>query len=255
MKTLIAAVLAIAGPGDTPGDAVKAYGEAIVRNDPALLARAFHPSAIMYCTDGTTVRATYQAQWKARMRESSRPVGPIATQVEWLDIGRSSALARARAVRGDTVFVDYLLLARLDRGWRIVGKLCEAGARQDAAASAAVDATVETKLSADRAWDPAVLAQSIDARALVMTVEEGELVAASLAEWQARYADRAATAAPRNPALVTSRHVEARGDIGVARWSFRAGNGDEWTDRALVLRTPSGWRIMALAYAEEPPTE
>lgn len=255
MKMLIAGLIALAVPGDGPRQAVETYGAAIARNDPALLARAFHPSAIMYCTDGTAIRATSQAQWKARMRTAAPPTSPVSTEIEWLDMGRSTALARAKAVRGDTVFVDYLLLARLDRGWRIVGKLCEAGARENAAAAAAIDAVVESKLTADRAWDGPMLSQSVDARALVMTVEDGELVAATLAEWQARYADRATAGAPRNPARVTSRQVDARGNIGVARWSFRGSDGSEWTDRALLLRTPSGWRMMALAFAMEPPAE
>jgi hypothetical protein len=47
--------------------------------------------------------------------------------------------------------------------------------------------------------------------------------------------------------------IDARGDIGVARWSFRARDGSEWTDRALMLRTPAGWRMMALVFVKEPP--
>ncbi len=51
---------------------------------------------------------------------------------------------------------------------------------------------------------------------------------------------------------MTSRLIDARGDIGVARWSFRSASG-EWTDRALVMKTPEGWRVMALMFAREKP--
>ena len=84
-----------------------------------------------------------------------------------------------------------------------------------------------------------------------MTVEQGELVAATTAEWQARYRDRKTTS---NGSLfkLTSRFIDVYGDIGVARWSFHTASG-EWTDRALMIRTSLGWRMFALLYANEAP--
>jgi len=155
-------------------------------------------------------------------------------------------------VRGDKTFTDYLLLARIGDSWRVIGKLCQADARDIPVSRAAVSTVIDTKLASDRAWDTDLLAASIDQRALVMTVEDGELVAATLAEWQARYIDRRATS-PGNAVIETSRVIDARGDIGVARWSFRARDGSEWTDRALMLRTPAGWRMMALVFVKQPP--
>ena len=252
MSLFTIAMLAASLSYSTPQGAVAGYGEAIARNDPALLAAAFQPSAIMYCTDGSDLRATYQAQWKQRMQTSGPPTGPVSTTVDWVDEGATTALARATAVRGDKRFVDYLLLARLKGGWRIVGKLCQANATPNPDSAAAISAVVDTKLAADRSWDPVVLAESIDPRALVMTVEDGEFVAATLAEWQARYVDRR-KASPGNAITVTSRVIDARGQIGVARWSFRARDGAEWTDRALMIRTPAGWRMTALIFAREMP--
>ncbi len=121
---------------------------------------------------------------------ASRAPDPATTTTEWLDAGASSALVRLRTVRGEKTYVDYLLLARLGTGWRIVGKLCQANAQDAPASRAAIDATVDRKLASDRRWDDGLLATSIDPRALVMTVEDGELVVASLPEWQARYRDR-----------------------------------------------------------------
>jgi len=251
LMALFAAMLA---PGfATPGAAIQAYGAAIEANDPAMLAAAFQPSAIMYCTDGTTIRATSQSAWKQRMRAGKAPAGPVSTTISWMDGGATTAVARAVAVRGDRTFTDYILLARLADGWRIVGKVCEDGARPGGAGEAAVRQVVRTKLAADRAWDDRLLVQSVDPRALVMTVEDGELVAASVAEWQARYVARRAASA-RSPAVETSLVVDARGGIGTARWSFRGTDGSEWTDRALMIRTPGGWRMAALAFAREPPT-
>ncbi len=249
---LLALGAALAAANATPQAAVAAYGEAIARNDPALLARAFQPSAIMYCISDDAIHATYQAQWKARMRTGTPPAGPVSTRIEWLDQGASTALARVAAVRGNKSYIDYLLLARLGDSWRVIGKTCQPGARDLPASRAAVGAVIDTKLASDRAWDVDLLANSIDTRALVMTVEDGELVAATLAEWRARYVDRRATSAG-NPVVETSRVIDARGDIGIARWSFRTPDGSIWTDRALVMRTPAGWRMMALVFVREPP--
>ena len=253
MLSLLATALAVSLQAATPADAVAAYSEAIARGSAAAMGQAFQPSAIMYCTDGRSLTATSQAQWKTRLAQAAPP-DPAITTTEWLDAGPSSALVRLRAVRGEKTYVDYLLLARLGTGWRIVGKLCQADAPdvQDAPASrAAVDATIDRKLASDRSWDDGLLATSIDPRALVMTVEEGELVAASLPEWQARYRDRR-SASRGNVFDVTSRVIDARGDIGVARWSLRSAAGD-YTDRALVMKTPEGWRVMALMFAREKP--
>jgi hypothetical protein len=250
MLSLLATALAVSLQAATPAQAVDAYAEAIARGSPAAMGQAFQPSAIMYCTDGRSVTATSQAQWKARLAQAAPP-SPATTTTEWLDAGASSALVRLRAVRGAKTYVDYLLLARLGTGWRIVGKLCQADAQDVPASRTAVDATIDRKLASDRSWDDALLAASIDPRALVMTVEDGELVAASLPEWQARYRDRR-SASRGNVFDVTSRVIDARGDIGVARWSFRSATG-EYTDRALVMKTAEGWRIMALMFAREKP--
>ena len=110
---------------------------------------------------------------------------------------------------------------------------------------------VDDKFEADRRWDAARLGATLDPRALVTSVEDGEFVAASVPEWKARYKDRRATSAGATFEL-TSQVVEARGDIGMARWSFHSASG-EWTDRALVLRTASGWRMIALLFAKEAP--
>lgn len=237
----------------TPGAAIDAYAAAIAANDPVKLAAAFQPSAIMYCTDGATVRATSQGEWKQRMRTGKAPDGPISTRISWLDSGATTSVARTISVRGDKEYTDYLLLARLAQGWRIVGKLCQDRARPDPGADEGVRQAVDAKLAADRAWDDALLAHSIDPRALVMTVEGGEFVAATLAEWQARYVARRSTSGG-SPAVPTSMVVDARGSIGTARWSFRGIDGSEWTDRALVIRTPGGWRMFALAFAKERPS-
>lgn len=237
----------------TPADAVRAYGEAVAERDPAKLGRAFQPSAIAYCTDGGTVTAIYQAQWKARLAKTSKPPGAPASTltIERMDAGRTTALARVRAIRDDRPLVEYVLLARLSGGWRILATLCQPDAVESAASTAGVAGVVEAKLAADRAWDADRLGATLDPRALVTSVEDGDLVAASVAEWGWRYRDRRTTSAGA-VFDVTSRVVDARGDIGMARWSFRSDSG-EWADRALMLRTGSGWRMVALLFVKEEP--
>ena len=248
----LAAILLTASPNASPAQAVRLYGEAVAHSSADDLARAFQPSAIMYCTDGRGVHATSQAQWKARMGAAASPPQPVSTTLEWLDAGATSALARAQAVRGGKTFTDYLLLANLGGNWRIVGKLCQDEVSPSPASASAVSAVIDAKFASDRSWDAVLLAQSIDPRALVMTVEQGELVAATLAEWQARYRERRRDS-PGSPAAEAGRVVDARGDIGVGRWSFVGSDGMVWTDRALMIRTAAGWRMMALLYAKEPP--
>lgn len=233
----------------TPADAVRGYGEAITHRDPAKLGRAFQPSAIAYRLDAGTLTATYQAQWKARLAKASEPMS--AMTIERMDAGRTTALARLRAVHDGRPFVDYVLLARLSGGWRIVATLGQPQAVESPASTAGVAAVVDDKLMADRAWDADRLGATLDPRALVTSVEEGEFVAASVAEWQARYRERRATS-PGAAFELTSHVVEACGDIGMARWSFRSATG-EWTDRALMVRTASGWRMIALLFVKEAP--
>ncbi|MFA6113852.1 MAG: nuclear transport factor 2 family protein [Sphingomonas sp.] len=248
-----AALLALMAPPaqSTPDEAVDRYGRAIATGSAADLRAAFQPSAMMYCTDGRDIRGTYQSQWQDRLESGGPPELPIATHIEWRDAGATTALVRASAVRGAKTFTDYILLARLAGVWRIVGKLCQDRAQPDEASAVAVGAVVDTKMASDRSWDADRLAQSIDDRALIMSVEKGELVAASLAEWQARYVDRRRTS-PGSAAIEIDRNIDARGSIGVARWSFKSPSGAIWTDRALVMKTPSGWRMMALLFVKEP---
>jgi hypothetical protein len=243
--------LAVAPAQSTPDEAVDRYGRAIATGSVADMREAFQPSAMMYCTDGRDIRGTYQFQWQDRLASGGPPEQPVATRIEWRDAGATTALVRATAVRGTKTFTDYILLARLSGVWRIVGKLCQDGARADETSVAAVGAVVDTKMASDRSWDAARLVQSIDDRALIMSVEHGELVAASLAEWQARYLDRRRTS-PGSAVVEIDRKIDARGSIGVARWSFKSPSGAIWTDRALVMRTPSGWRMMALLFVKEP---
>jgi len=234
----------------TPADAVRLYGEAVAERDPVKLGRAFQPSAIAYCTEGGTVAATYQAQWKARLARAPGPLTSLPT-IERIDAGETTALAKVRAIRDAEPLVEYVLLARLAGGWRIVGTLCQPAATESPASAAGVAGVVDEKFEADRRWDADRLGGALDPRALVMSVEDGEFVAASVAEWQARYEDRRRTS-PGARFEVTSRVVDAQGDIGMARWSFRSDSG-EWTDRALMLRTASGWRMAALLFVKEAP--
>jgi hypothetical protein len=244
---MIALAVSLALANASPQAAIAAYGRAMETNSVAEMSAAFQPSAIMYCAGPEGVRATYQSQWKTRLREAGPPERPVSTTIEWLDAGQATAVARAVAVRGTRTFADYILLARLDGDWKIVGKLCQVGAAADPAAEAAIGGVIDAKLASDRKWDPDLLLKSIDPRALVMTVEDGQLVAASVAEWQARYTERRA-ASRDNPVVEIDRKIDARGSIGVARWSFRTPAGKTWTDRALIMKTDQGWRMMALLF-------
>lgn len=73
MLILLAATLAAFGDPTTPADVMATYAEAIAHSNSEALSRAFQPSAMMYCTDGESVTATYQSQSKARLTGALRP--------------------------------------------------------------------------------------------------------------------------------------------------------------------------------------
>ncbi|WP_242107197.1 nuclear transport factor 2 family protein [Luteimonas aquatica] len=233
-----------------PEEAISAYAKAVADNDPGLLGKAFQPSAMMYCTAGDKVTATSQSQWKERMRTASSQKGPVSTTPEWIESGKQTAIARVSAVRGGKSYVDYLLLARLGQAWRIVGKVCQEGADSDTASTRGIEDTIARKVDGDTRWADSALTETIAPRALVMSVDAGELVASTLEEWRARYAERREKS-PHNPVRVLSRHVDTRGNIGSAVWRFRSGSGGVWEDRALFLKTPAGWRMMALIFTQQ----
>jgi hypothetical protein len=236
---------------DTPAacealpQAIATYAEAFRRGDGPAIADRVQPSTVVYVLDGGMVAGQTRAAWKAR---PAQPAPDLAT--EMVSEGPRTAIVTGRWTEAGTARRDYTLWARLACRWRIVGRVVGADQPRDAAAAEGVRATVDLKLRADAAWSPEDLAAAVDPRALVITLEDEQLVAASVADWQARYAERARTRFPAGN-TVLSRAEEGRGDLGAATWTFRAVTGGTYADRALLLRTAEGWRMLALLWVRE----
>lgn len=237
---------------DTPTAACEAlpvaiadYAHAFRAGDAAKVAARVQPSTVVYAMEGGEITGQTRAAWKAA---SAQPAPDLTVAV--VSEGSRTAIVTARWTQGHETRRDYALWARLECRWRIVGRVVGADGPAEAVAAQGVRAAVDLKLRSDAAWDPATLAQAIEPRALVITLEDEQLVAASVADWQARYLARARTNYPSKQ-MVVSRAEAGRGDLGAATWTFRSASGATYADRALLLRTAQGWRMLALLWVRE----
>jgi len=223
--------------------AIATYAQAFRNGDAAATLARVQPSTVVYAMDGGEVVGQTRAAWKAA---SAQPAPDLATEV--VSEGPRTAIVTGRWTQAGVARRDYALWARLECCWRIVGRVVGPDSPRDAADG--VRAAVGLKLRADAGWDPVALAQAIEPRALVITLDDEQLVAASVADWQARYGARAKANYPSKQTVV-ARAEEGRGDIGAATWTFRSASGATYADRALLLRTREGWRMLALLWVRE----
>lgn len=225
--------------------AVADYAQALRTGDVGQVVARVQPSTVVYAMEGAEIAGQTRAAWKAA---PAQPTPDLETEI--VSAGARTALVTARWTQDGQARRDYALWARLACRWRIVGRVVGPDSPPDASAAESVRIAVDLKLRADVGWDPAALAQAVEPRALVMTLEDEQLVAASVAEWQARYAARARTHYPSKQ-TVLSRAEQGRGALGAATWTFRSASGATYADRAVLLRTAQGWRILALLWVRE----
>jgi G:T/U-mismatch repair DNA glycosylase len=230
---------------ETLPQAVAAYTEAFRLGGGAAIADRAQPSTVVYALDGGKVVGQTRAAWKA---QPAQPAPDLATEV--VSAGPRTAIVTARWTQGYAARRDYTLWARLECRWRIMGRVVGAERTLEPSAAEGVRATVDLKLASDAAWDPVALAKAIEPRALVITIDDEQMAAASVADWQARYTARAKANYPSKQ-TVLARAEEGRGDLGAATWTFRSASGATYADRALLLRTPEGWRMLALLWVRE----
>lgn len=225
--------------------AIAAYEQGFRAGDAAVTAARVQPSTVVYAMEGGEIVGQTRA---ARKAAPAQPASDLAIQV--VSEGPRTAIVTARWTQSGGAWRDYTLWARLECRWRIVGRVAGPDGALEASAAEGVRAAVDRKLRSDATWDAAELAQAIAPRALVITIEDEQLAAASVADWQARYAARAKANYPSKQ-TVLERAEEGRGDLGAATWTFRSASGATYADRALLLRTGQGWRMLALLWARE----
>jgi hypothetical protein len=237
---------------DTPQAACEAlpaaiadYAQAFRTGETAKIAARVQPSTVVYAMESGEVVGQTRAAWKAA---PALPAPDLETAV--VSQGPRTAIVTARWTRGGEARRDYALWARLECRWRIVGRVVGPDRPLEGDAAEGVRAAVDLKLRSDAGWDSGTLVQAIEPRALVITLDDDQLVAASVADWQARYVVRARTHYPSQQAVV-SRAEEGRGALGAATWTFRSAAGATYADRAVLLRTAQGWRMLTLLWVRE----
>jgi putative lumazine-binding protein len=103
-------------------EAVQHYFTAVATNDPAELARAFHPDCVMQSVQhGALVQVT-QGQWQERMRTAGGAPPAATRRVESIEIDGTMAAVKARATFATFEFVDRLVLLKVGGRWQIVAK-------------------------------------------------------------------------------------------------------------------------------------
>lgn len=223
--------------------AIAAYTQAFRSGDAAAIVGRVQPSTVVYAMEGGEVVGQTRSAWKAA---PAQPAPDLETQV--VSEGPRTAIVTARWTQAGMARRDYALWARLECRWRIIGRVVGPDSAQEAPDG--VRAAVDLKLKSDAGWNAAELAQAVDPRALVITLDDEQMVAASVADWQARYVVRARTNYPSKQTVV-ARSEEGRGDLGAATWTFKSASGATYADRALLLRTREGWRMLALLWVRE----
>jgi protease I len=226
-------------------------------NDSAELRRAFHPTTVMFSvTAGGALAGVSQPEWWARLDAAGAPRKARERQILWIDVDGDAATARLRSEYDTFAFEDYVTLLRVGGRWQIVGKIFHRSEPPTAAAAAAVErdsveAVVRTKFSAMDASDPDLLGRAYHPRAMTYSVGGGQLVAVSIEEWRARFAQSRASGKPAQAAERSILNVDVAHTAAVAKFSHKVGN-EEWIDYASLLKVDGQWRIVGLVYVRRP---
>jgi Putative lumazine-binding len=212
------------------------------------LSEAFHASSLMFWLDHQDqLRSLSQFGWRSQLLQAT----PDATEQSTLlriDLTPRSAVATADVVRKGKAYRDYLLLMKLNTGWKIVGKtFVEHSSSSAKDCEQSVRNVVNTKLASDRSWNADTLSEALHERAPVLTIDMGELVTASTAEWRSRYDERK-TSNFKLDFESKIEHIECLPNGGYARWYMLTKNGERWQDFALILPVKGRWQIVTLAF-------
>jgi hypothetical protein len=107
-------------------DAARRYLDMLYACDPDTVDSLFHPTAQLCTLESGRPVFRSVSDYKAVLRARTAPKlldAPRDEQIITLDLSSpSQALIKLRVRINQLVFVDYLTLARLEEGWRIVSK-------------------------------------------------------------------------------------------------------------------------------------
>jgi Putative lumazine-binding len=232
---------------------VRRYFAAVDRSNSAELKRAFHPATMMFWRgDDGSVAGLSQADWAKRL-DAGPPLGPAdRREIVRIDVEGEAAAAVTVSTYPTFAFEDFLLLLRVRGRWQIVAKVFHRrqGASPAAApagnAREAIAEVLARKFRSMDTNDGAVLGSAYHPRAMTFALAEQELVAVSIAEWQARFDERrAAGPAPRAERRIG--RIDVAGDVGLAAFEHLTTDA-RVVDLGLLVRDAAGWRLIALVY-------
>jgi hypothetical protein len=241
-------------PVESPEAAVTTYFRASDTASSRLLRAAFHPASHMQWIDDTGApRLLTQAEWWLRTDAVKTPTPATDRKLEVLDREGPFAMIEAVSTWPTHTFDDLLLVAHLPTGWRIVGKLFErlapgVAASSDPADDAAIRAVIAQKIEAHAASDPALLSSSHLPLCLYVTLQPGVRVD-SLSDSAAMYAARRDAGETDRTAAWRVLSVAIRGRIAGVKTDVVA-RGKRYVDHLLLLKTPDGWKIAAVAWGD-----
>lgn len=237
-------------------ETIRHYFRSGDENDAAELETAFHPTLGMYWVgkDGSP-QALERRSWAERIRAATRRQPATLRRIDSLEVVGEMAVARLHSEFPTHQFEDVVTLLRVGGRWRIVLKVFHRREPADTPLPS------PTQLEADRQAIRTVLTQTLQAidegdgrrlgsvalaRAQTYSVEQGELVAVSLPEWQARLdrmrTDRTATAGRQEIDW-----IQVAIDVAAARMT-RLRNEERTVSYLSLLKVDGGWRLVGVAY-------
>lgn len=246
--------------------AIEHYFRAGDENSAAELRAAFYPTAMMFwVSPAGKLTGLSQSAWQGRLdaakADSTRP--PVKAQsrrILWIEITGDAAAAKLHSDYPGYAYEDYVSLLRTSDGWRIVGKVFHRrepataalpGAAQARADRTAIEAVLRAKFQAMDTNDDKLLGTVYHPRAMTYSVSDIGLVAVSIAEWQARFAETRASGVQGERAKRRIESVDITHDAALA--TFVHDFGDEvWVDYGSLLKIAGRWQIVGLLYIERP---
>ena len=107
---------------------IRDYFKGYTAAEGELIARAFHPETRLYSVDvdaGDVLERTDLPAWLENLaaRKSKGDIRQADLQIPLIDVSGPAAVAKVVLTFARLRFTDYLSLLRIEKSWRIVGKI------------------------------------------------------------------------------------------------------------------------------------
>ena len=106
--------------------ALQTYFDGLYENDPAKIARVFHESCHLFSVTDGKLNAMSREAWFEMMRKRKSAKESGLPRHDWIitvdQSGPATAFAKVNCQIPPRYFTDYLTLAKLADGWKVVSK-------------------------------------------------------------------------------------------------------------------------------------